>query len=226
MNIIILLLVFSFSFTTSTVEAAANHYKIGIQNTKSTWSGAEGSRNFSSSSNIVNLNISMQSERFYGGLNLRGGSFKFPKDGPDHPNNATYDHSRPLSVSGVDIIFGYDFWRSVSIFIGIKSTAITWPTKDSITWTGAGGGVSGFYPFTRKIIAYSTFSITPMFVDANDKAAGRGAFIGFDLGLSYLLGKRFSINVGLRSENLTYRIENETNNYSFNGLNVGVGVRF
>ncbi len=208
------------------VEAATRHYKIGVQNTKSTWSGTEGNLDFSSSSNMINFTIAMQFDRFYGGLNLGGGSFMFAQDGPNHPNNATYDHSKPLSVSGVDIIAGYNFWRLGSFFVGIKNTTITWPTNDSITWAGAGGGVNGFYPFNKKIIAYGTISIMPMFVDANDKAVGRGAFFGFNLGLSYLLAKRFSLNVGLKLESLTYQIENERNSYGFGGLNTGIGINF
>jgi len=210
----------------SMAEAASNQYKIGIQNTKSTWTGTESNRSFSSSSNILNLNIGLQSARFYGGLNVSGGAFKFATDGPNHPNNVTYDHTKALTVSGVDIIAGFDFWRLGSIFVGVKNTTITWPTNDSISWTGAGGGLSGFYPFTSKIIAHGTFSLMPMFVDANDKAVGRGAFIGFNLGLTYLFAKRFSVNVGLRSENLSYQIEGETNSYSFGGLNIGAGVNF
>lgn len=220
------IILFSFVLSLSTVNAASNDYKIGIQNLKSTWRGTESNRDFSSSSDTLSLNIGMQSERFYGGLNVSGGSFKFDQNGPNHPNNVTYDHSKPLKVGGVNLIAGYNFWRLGSIFVGLKDTTITWPTNDKITWTGAGGGLSGFYPFKNNIIAYGTFSIMPMFVDANDKAAGRGAFVGFNVGISYLLGKRFSVNFGFRSENLTYQIENETNSYSFDGLNIGAGVNF
>jgi len=204
----------------------AADYSLAVRFTNSKWSGEESKQNFDASTTVVDLSGKIHHQRFYGGLNISGGKYNFPDNGPNHPNNVTYDHDKPLTKNSVDLIAGYEFWSHGSVFIGTKSIEIIWPNNDKITWAGVGAGLHAFHPLSSKWISYGSFSLMPMFVDANDKAAGRGAYVGLELGVNYLLGKRFYLHGGLRAENLSYQIENESNNYGFGGLTFGAGVSF
>jgi len=226
-RILTMILFTIFLFTALSGLTHANTiYGVGVKTNSSTWSGKENEKAFSADARVTSININAHKKHFYWGLNFSGGNFYFGDISPNHPNKVTFDHDEPITLSHFDIFSGYDFWQYGSAFIAIKTVNLIWPTDDRVTWSGIGGGVQGFYPISEHWVAYSTLSITPMFVDADDKSPGRGVYVGINLGINYLFWQRYYLHSALTSENLSYTIETETNNFSFGGVLVGFGAKF
>ena len=179
----------------------------------------------------LGFNIAFQKGNFYTGLNFQGGDYKFEGNAPDQITNlgrlsftdTTVEHAQ------LDLIFGYYFWKRISLFIDIKSVENKWEdTNQKQTFTGIGFGGSGVWPLNPNWSVYGSVGVVPAGkVEANNVEVGDGVSSAFEVGGIYNITQNNRLSFGAKFQTLNYEFDSgDEQENTINGLFVGYSYIF
>lgn len=218
------------------VNVMANEsISLGVKLLGASWDGDNGAGNSefdSSNGGQMAFNISYSLDRFYTGLNLQGGAYKFDNNAPDQ-----FTPAGRVSVSNVsirqndfDLLVGYYFWPQISFFVDIKAVGNNWGNNNyEQNFSGFGVGVSGFAPINENWTFFGSFGFigNGNIKDGNENDVGDGASNALELGAVYRFDEANHINMGMKFRNYAFDyLDNSVQEYSVNALFVGFTHRF
>lgn len=189
-----------------------SHYSIGAKLDFSTWKGDNpGGANFSGEAPMLGLEAKIQHKKWFGGLTLTGGSFKFDTLAPSRPTNPLPAGSEPVTIKRgeVDLVFGYRFWPRISLFLDFKNVSNEWDADGyKIEYGGLGIGITGFYPLTSEWTLFGNLGFLPMNIKADGQEVGDATRSALNVGFLYRINPRFNFRVGLQSQSQTDKYDN------------------
>jgi len=193
---------------TSTAFAQTNtQYSLGAKLDVSTWKGDNpGGASFKAESPMLGLEAKIQHAKWFGGLTLTGGEFKFDTLAPTRPTRPLPTGSGPTTIKRgeVDLVLGYRFWSRISLFLDLKNVTNEWDTDGyKIEYTGLGIGITGFHPLTPEWTLFGNFGFLPMNIKADGQEVGDATRSALNVGFLYRLNSRFNLRVGLQSQTQT-----------------------
>ena len=215
--------------------SANEHITVGAKLLAAGWQGDNGSvsDNFNSDEGgQVAISASYTLNKFYAGLSLQSGEYKFSGAAPDQ-----FTQSGRVSVSNTkieheefDLLAGYYFWDNISLFLDLKGIGNKWKNSNYEQNFGSlGFGVSGFLPLKNKLTLFGSagFVGNGDIEDSSGVKVGDGSSGALDLGAIFKLTSNSTINVGLkfRTYNFEY-LDNTSQEYSINALFVGYNHSF
>jgi len=208
---------------------------IGTKLLAAGWQGDNGSVSDSFNSDEggqLALSASYSINKFYTGLSLQSGEYKFSGAAPDQ-----FTQSGRVNVSNTkiehgefDLLAGYYFWDNISLFVDLKGIGNTWKNSNyKQSFGGLGFGVSGFLPVKNNLTLFGSagFVGNGDIEDPSDVKVGDGSSGALDIGAIFKLTSNSTINVGLkfRTYNFEY-LDNTSQEYSINALFVGYNHSF
>ena len=201
---------------------------LGVKLLGSQWKGdnVDSDTTFESSNGgQFGLNLVFQKGRFYTGLNLQSGDYKFKDDAPDQisKTDSTYSKTPVQDITikrgEADILVGYYFWPKVSLFLDIKSISNVWDDKDPDTdnyateFLGLGLGVSGFIPLNEQWTLFGSFGVVPSGTikqkNGDNNEIGNGNSGALEFGSIFNITNQHRINFGLKSQWQNYKFDND-----------------
>jgi len=198
---------------TSTAFAQTNtQYSLGAKLDASTWKGDNpGGASFEAKSPMLGLEAKIQHAKWFGGLTLTGGEFKFDTLAPTRPSNPLPTGSEPTTIKRgeVDLVLGYRFWSRISLFLDLKNVTNEWDTDGyKIEYTGLGIGITGFHPLSPEWTLFGNFGFLPMNIKADGQEVGDTTRSALNAGFLYRLNSRFNLRIGLQSQTQTDKYDN------------------
>jgi len=203
---------------------------IGVKLLGASWQGDNGSgaNDFESTNGgQIGFNIAYSIDRFYAGLNLQGGNYKFDNIAPDQFNTTgrVPVASATVRQNDFDLLVGYYFWPQVSIFADIKAVGNNWSNNSyEQNFSGLGLGISGFVPQNDHWTLFGSFGFIANgdIKDTNENKVGDGSSTALELGALYRVDDANHINMGIKFRNYAFEhINNTEQDYSVNALFVG-----
>lgn len=197
-----LLLVASQSFAQTDTQ-----YSIGAKLDFSTWEGDNpGGASFDAKAPMLGLEAKAQHAKWFGGLTLTGGEFKFDTLAPSRPTNPLPTGSEPVTIKRgeVDLVLGYRFWERISLFLDFKNVTNEWNTDGyKIEYNGLGVGITGFHPLTPEWTLFGNLGFLPMNIRADGQEVGDARRSALNVGFLYRMSPRFNLRIGLQSQTQT-----------------------
>lgn len=177
--------------------------EIENQNTEKTVNSDSGAQ--------LGLNLVLQKGRFYTGLNLQGGNYRFNDETPQQTPD---EDSETINRSEFDLLVGYYFWERISLFVDLKAINNEWQDQDyKLGFGGLGLGISGFIPLTQKWLLFGSLGFVPVAnIEENGKNAGDGTSAALEFGGIYNFNHRNRINFGFKAQQQTYNFDDDFNN--------------
>ncbi len=176
-------------------------------------------------------NIAIQKQRYYAGLNLQGGAYKFENNAPDQVSNNTSTAVNNVTIqrSEIDLIVGYYFWENISLFIDFKSTQNKYDNNNfKQKFSGLGLGVSGSWLLNDNWSLYGTFGfIGRGDLKADDKVNGYANSAALEFGGLYRYRDAHRFTLGIKSQGQKYNYNNgSTQTHNFGGVFIGYNYLF
>jgi len=181
----------------------------GIRQLYITWEGSNDSTNttFKDEAAMIGADLTLRYDKFFGGISLIGGEFKFNGNAPDRPT-APNPASATTAIKRIEfnLIAGYQITRNFSVFTDIQNITNDWKGEDySIEYTGFGVGANGNVILSPHWIIFGTIGFIPVKIsdssgnnsnDNSDIGNGRGA--SFELGGTYVIQHDMSMSLSLK----------------------------
>ena len=193
-----------------------------------TWTGGDAGTtdSYTAASNMSVLGLMLQKDRWYTGLLLKSGNFKFETLAPEQ-DNGTVVTPTEINHGDFDLVAGYYFWERVALFVDLKATSMSWIDSDYIVSSGGIGlGVSGYYPLKNSTL-YSSIGIVSLTSKVNEIEVGTGAGSSLEFGWLKTISSTMKIKVGVKSQTqvIDYASSNKQTN-NINGIIVGISKAF
>jgi hypothetical protein len=215
--------------------AADERITLGVKLLGAGWSGDNGGVSSSFDSNEggqLAFSASYTLENFYAGISLQNGKYKFDGSAPDQftPSARVSSSNVEIEQRELDLLAGYYFWETVSLFVDIKGVSNTWSSSSyKQNFGGLGFGASGYMPINASWTGYGSVGFVGRgeIKDENKVKVGDGSSGALEIGAVYRMTPSSSINMGLKFRN--YKLEyltNTTQDYSINALFVGYNHEF
>lgn len=231
------LLICSLIATALCTQAAVADERItlGVKLLGTGWSGDNGGVSSSFKSDEggqLAFSASYSLEKFYAGISLQSGNYKFDGTAPDQFTPAARVGSSNVEIEQreLDLLAGYYFWETVSLFVDIKGVSNTWSSSSyKQNFGGVGFGASGYMPINASWIGYGSVGFVGRgeIKDEDKVKVGDGTSGALELGAVYRMAPASTLNMGVKFRN--YRLEylnNTTQDYSINALFVGYNHEF
>lgn len=230
MNKLLAIALFAISASLNQIAFADEKISLGVKLLGAGWSGDNGSgaNEFDSDNGgQVAFSIAYSVDKFYAGLNLQGGKYKFTNIAPDQFNTTGRlpVGSATVDQNDFDLLVGYYFWPQVSLFADIKAVGNSWSNNAyEQNFSGLGLGVSGFIPQSELWTLFGSvgFIASGEIKDNNDNKVGDGSSTALELGALYKLNEVSQINMGIKFRNYAFEhLNNTKQDYSVNALFIG-----
>jgi len=199
------------------------------------WQGNNGSVSSSFNSDEgaqVAFSASYTLNKFYTGISLQSGKYKFNSTAPDQftPASRVSTSNTDVEHREFDLLAGYYFWDNISLFVDIKNVSNTWTNNNyQQDFGGLGFGVSGYIPLKNNLTLFGSAGFVGKgdIEDVNNVKVGDGSSGALELGAIYRLGDSSTLNAGLkfRTYNFDYT-DNTSQTYSVNGIFIGYNHSF
>jgi hypothetical protein len=173
------------------------------------------------------FNIAYKLDRFYTGLNLQTGEYKFDSGSPDQFTTTGRIAATTATIrqNDFDLLAGYYFWPQVSLFVDLKAVGNVWQNNNyEQNFTGLGLGVSAFNPINQDWTLYGSFGFirNGEIRDKDKNKVGDGNSHAFELGAVFTLDETNNLNMGIKLRKYQFEhVNNTTQDYSVNALFVG-----
>ncbi len=195
-------------FCTNPARAQAEtRFSIGAKLDFSTWKGDNpGGASFEADAPMLGLEAKIQHAKWFGGLTLTGGKFKFDSTAPNRPTNPLPPSTEPVSIKRgeVDLVLGYRFWSRISLFLDLKNVSNEWDTDGyKIDYGGLGMGITGFHPTSAKWTLFGNFGFLPMKIRADGQDVGDASRSALNVGFLYRMTPRLNLRIGLQTQQQT-----------------------
>lgn len=225
---IVLLLTLSVTFMTTNIYAQSN-LSLGVILNGSGWSGDNGPGNSDFESDAggqFGLNVNYSRDRFYVGLSLQGGEYRFDNTGPTQFTSSGEIATSNVRVehSDVDLLAGYYFWQRISLFIDLKTVSSEWLNNNyKQSFSGLGFGVSAFHPLNNKWTLFGSLGFVGGTIEQGDSTnLGDAGSAALSIGANFSMTKNDYLNMGLKFRNYLYDYDDgNEQEYSLNGIFVG-----
>lgn len=213
-----------------TAIAADEKINLGVKLLGANWKGDNGSVGSafeSSEGGQLGFNVSYAIDRFYAGLNLQSGEYKFSNGSPDQftTTGRVAASNTTIRQNDFDLLAGYYFWPRVSLFLDIKAVGNVWRTNDyEQNFSGLGLGISGYTPINQAWTAFGTFGFigNGEIKDKNKDKVGDGKSRVLELGAVYALDEANHLNMGIKLRKYAFEhVNSTTQDYTVNALFIG-----
>ena len=212
--------------------AQAGQFGLGITLNASGWDGDNGPGRASFASDEggqFGLALKYSDARFYSGVDLQGGDYRFSGAAPDRFTADGVLESRDTRVRHNDfsLLAGYYFWPRVSLFASLKSATSRW-REDNYrqTFGGLGFGVAGFHPLDDDWMLFGSLGVVGG-EDDDGRRLGDGSSSALAAGAVVQLGDGNSLNFGLKFRGFDFEFDDgNRQRYSLNGLFFGFQHQF
>lgn len=214
--------------------AQAGQFGLGITLNATGWDGDNGPGRSSFASDEggqFGLALKYSDARFYSGVDLQGGDYRFSGAAPDRFTADGVLESRDTRVRHNDfsLLAGYYFWPRVSLFASLKSATSRW-REDNYrqTFGGLGFGVAGFHPLDDEWMLFGSLGVVGGGVEDGDgRRLGDGSSSALAAGAVVQLGDGNSLNFGLKFRGFDFEFDDgNRQRYSLNGLFFGFQHQF
>lgn len=199
----------------------------------STWSGSNHinqEADFKAKANQLSLGVGLQRDRWYGSLSAQGGKFEFDTPAPQIVKKNSKESVNDVSVTQgeLDLVLGYYFWPSISLFTDIKNITNEWQDKNHrINYGGLGFGISGFRQLEPNWILFGSIGLVRLSINTGGENIGTGVGSALELGLSYRLADSTNLSFGIKSHSQELRFDfGETQTHHRGGLFLGIQQLF
>lgn len=227
-NKICLVICLPFIFITSATHAESN-LSLGVILNGSAWNGdnGKGLSDFDSDEGgQFGLTANYVNDRFYVGLSLQGGEYRFDDTGPTQFTSIGPIPTSDVKVkhSDLDLLAGYYFWERVSLFIDIKVVSSEWQNNNyKQDFTGVGVGVSTYHPLNDEWTLFGSLGFVGGDIEQGDGVdLGEAVSSAIIVGANYSITKNDYLNMGLKLRNYEYDFDDgNAQDYSLNGIFVG-----
>ena len=207
---------------------------LGVKLLAAGWQGDNGSVSSSFNSDEggqLAFSASYTADKFYAGISLQNGNYKFSGAAPDQFTQSTRNSSSNVEIEHqeLDLLAGYYFWPQVSVFIDIKGVSNTWSDGYKQSFGGLGFGASAFYPINNEWTGFGSAGFVGRsdIKDADKLKVGEGSSGALELGAIYRLARSSTLNMGLKFRNYNFEyLDGTTQDYSINALFVGYNHGF
>ena len=193
-----------------------------------TWTGEDvgGGGTYTSGSVMKTLGVMLQKDRWYSGLLLKSGNFKFEGVVPEQNTGLVIDPSE-IGHGDFDLIAGYYLWNRVSLFVDLKSTSMEWIDNNYVVaFGGVGFGISGYYPLKASVL-YSSFGLVSLVSTVDKVEVGTGGGSSFEFGWMKKLSASISLKIGVKSQTQVIDFTaNEQQQNHIGGLVIGLNRAF
>ena len=175
----------------------------------------------------LGFNIAYQLDRFYTGLSLQTGKYKFNNGSPDQftTTGRVAAINTTIRQNDFDLLVGYYFWPQVSLFLDIKAVGNVWQTNDyKQSFSGLGLGISGFNPINQDWTLFGSFGFirNGEIKDDNKDKVGDGNSHALELGAVLALDGANHLNMGIKLRKYQFEhINGSTQDYTVNALFIG-----
>lgn len=190
------------------------------------WNGDNpgASNRYKSEAGMTAVGLMLQQDNWFGGLLLKSGQFDFTGESPVK-HDGTMIASASIERVESDLVVGYYFWEQVALFADFKSSTSNWLDDNySVTNTGVGLGVSGFYRLTRGQL-YASFAAASLIAEAASQQVGKGVGTSTEFGWVTGVSKDVIFKIGLKSQQqvIDYDIAGEQTN-QIGGIVIGISI--
>ena len=208
---------------------------LGVKLLGTGWQGENGgvASSFNSTDGgQLAFSAAYSANKFFTAINLQSGRYQFKNSAPDQ-----FTPSARISTSNVDVqqrefdlLAGYYFWESVSLFFDLKGVSNTWSNNDyRQNFGGLGLGAAAHFPLNAEWTGFGSIGFIGRseIKDDNKVKVGEGSSGALELGAVYQTSADSTINMGIKFRN--YRLDyldNSTQNYVVNALFVGYNHSF
>ena len=166
-------------------------------------------------------------DKFYVGINLQNGQYQFDNTAPDQftPGARISSSNVEIQQQELDLLAGYYFWESVSLFLDLKGVSNTWSsTNYKQNFGGLGLGATAHLPLNTDWTGFGSLGFVGRgeVKDDNKVKVGEGSSGALELGAIYRLADNSTLNMGIKFRNYRFDyLDNTTQDYSVNALFVG-----
>ncbi len=213
---------------------AADSVGLGITLNGSTWKGDNGpgrSDFESDDGGQFAINLNFRRERFYTGINLQGGDYRFDSTLPDQFTSAGTMSSADADVehSDFDLLVGYYFWSNLSLFLDLKVASSKWRSNGyRQIFSGLGLGISGFHTINDQWLLFGSLGFVSGQLDDNDDhRIGDGDSSALVAGAVYRVDDDDTINFGLKLRAYDFNFDDgNEQDFTLNGVFFGYNHLF
>lgn len=204
------------------------NFNIGARLQISQWHGNNTSNgNYQQGGSRIGTTLSIRAGKFFSGINLIRGDYKFDGKTPDRPSGVT--PSAPVTVlrNDVDLVFGYQVHPRFAPTIALKSIVNEWVSDGYRAGaSGLGIGLALNQPIRTPLHLYGNISLFVGPAHINDAKFGKSGGTSLEIGLSYQI-KNTAFSGSLMSQGLLMEFDNGNKlEYAVGGLSFGVQHRF
>lgn len=161
----------------------------------------------------LGLSIAIQKGDFYTGLSYQTGDYKFDGRAPNQITSSTVQTTNNVTItqSEIDLVAGYYFWETVSVFIDIKTISNEWSNNNyEQEFLGFGVGFAGVWSLDNNWSLYGKYGVIPKGnVKANGKTVGDGLAEAMSFGAVYSINRNNLINFGLQAKSQEYEFDSD-----------------
>ena len=178
------------------------------------WSGDNttgGSEFEASEGKQLAYSVAYYSGKFFAGLNLQGGTYKFGGVAPDQVTSSSVASNSNVKIkrNEIDLVAGYFLTNHISLFLDIKGTNNSWVDDNyEQGFAGIGLGIYTVWPIGEKWNLQGSFGfVSNGKVTVNGEKAGDGTSGALEFGAMYNVSTKGRINFGLKSSSQTYTFD-------------------
>ncbi|HEY9050632.1 MAG TPA: hypothetical protein VIQ03_03750 [Gammaproteobacteria bacterium] len=208
---------------------------LGVKLLGTGWQGDNGAVSSSFNSDEggqLAFSASYLQDKFYAGISLQNGEYKFSGAAPDQftPSGRNSTSNVDIEHREIDLLVGYYFWQQVSLFADIKGVSNTWSNDNyKQNFGGLGFGASGYLALNNDWTGFGSIGFVGRgdIKDDNDVKVGDGTSSALEVGAIYRIDPNNTINLGLKFRNYRFEyLDNTTQDYSINALFFGYNHSF
>lgn len=202
-------------------------FNAGLRLQFSRWSGTSNAGEYRQAAPRIGTNLSVQSGKFFAGVNLIRSEYKFTDRAPDRPTGTNPSLPTTIYRNDVDLVFGYQINPRITPTFAIKSVINEWMVDGyRLEASGIGFGLAGNKPIQKPLVLFGHISLFLGPAHIDDVKSGNAGGLSTEFGLSYQLNNT-SLSASILAQTLKYEFDNgDILDFAVGGLSLGVQHRF